>query len=119
MTADTVVNRYEATLEEFRNRLQHWLAAYDFELDTTIYSQEEWVARKETAVHADSFQLHMTSEGPLCNLINYGFESDQDTEILDKFAEHHGWFVEQGYHWSWHFMPLSQLDAENDAPPRK
>lgn len=118
MSEDTCVKQYEATLEEFRDRLKHWLAAYDFELDTTIYSQEEWIARKEVTVSADDFQLHMTSEGPLCSLINYGFESDQDTEILDKFANHHGWFVEQGYHWSWHFMPLSQFDAENDAPSR-
>lgn len=115
MTTDTAVNRYEATLEEFRDRLQHWLKAYDFD-DATIRSQEEWTDRKETM--AVEFCLHLTSEGALYHLVNYGWETDQDTEILDDFARHHGWFVEQGYSWSWHFMPLSQLDAMNEAPPR-
>lgn len=108
MTKEETVNRYEATLEEFRERLQHWLKAYGFD-EATIRSREEWDAREETM--GIECLLHLTSEGELYNLCNYGWETGQDTELLDNFAKHHGWFVEQGYSWSWHFMPLSQLDA--------
>jgi len=112
MTTNKSMNQHEATLEHFRDRLEHWLIAYDLHGDSTMYSQDQWNARKETAVHADGFLLHITSEGPLCHLCNYGYETDQDTLLLSKFAEHHGWVVEQGYSWSWHFMPISQFDAE-------
>lgn len=109
----TQTTRDELTTEEFRDRLQQWLKDNDFE-EATIRSDEEWIARGETM--GGGSRLHLTSEGALNTLVNYGWELGEYTEILDDFVHSLGWHMEQGYSWSWHFMPLSQFDAESDPP---
>lgn len=99
----------ELSLEEFKERLGWFFKAYDLEGDLKFYSQAEWKARKEEV--CDDAILHLISEGPLYSLCN---GPTYYNDLLRDFGIYHGWYVEQGYAWSWHFMPFSSMKFNED-----
>jgi len=106
------MNDDECSTQEFRKRLAHFLFAYGFNLeDSTIRSQEEWLELGNSEVSADDFLLHLSTDDQ--SLIDFA-DSAKHGDDLGEFADHCGWFCERGYHWSWHFMPLSQFHKEQD-----
>jgi hypothetical protein len=49
----------------------------------------------------------LAAEGELYNIMNGHYKGKANDNVrnrLHKIAEKHGYYIEQGYHWSWHFI---------------
>lgn len=86
-----------------RAALAAWLKANDMGPDVRIYSAEEWEERREPL--GECALLHLTFEGPLYELVNYGIGPNA-TALYEEFLripERFGCWVEFGFAWSAHF----------------
>lgn len=98
-------------VETARERIELWMRAHDLWHDCHFYSGEEWKARGEPFGNNDDFT--MTCEGDFVH-----YSGTEVEERFYEFARSLGYFCEQGYAWSWHFMNLEKFDAATPNQPK-
>lgn len=73
-------------------------------IDVTIYSIEEWNIKENN--NSNFGQIVLTCEGELNHILN-GYTNDKKTlNRLKDIAKKHGFYIEQGFSWSWHFVEI-------------
>ena len=91
-------------LKELKSELKGKVSRY---IDTRVYDETEWAERGESVGRGSS--LTLISEGELNHLLNghaRAFPGDLTGQGLQELAGRHGYYVEQGFSWSWHFYPV-------------
>jgi hypothetical protein len=76
--------------------------------DAKVLTNAEWESKGEKM--CDNAMLHLTAEGELNHLLNgYAhYPSCKKADLkLNAIAKKHGFWIEHGYAWSWHFYPLA------------
>lgn len=68
-------------------------------IDTKAYTKEEW-QKKESLMHFG--EVVFVAEGELYHALN-GQHGRKEKDAIKKIADKHGCYIEQGFHWSWHF----------------
>jgi hypothetical protein len=88
--------------ESLFKAVQKFVSKY---IDTKTYTAEEWKAKEGEMAFGD---VVFIAEGELYHLLNNS-RSKKEWNALHKIAEKHGCYIEQGFHWSWHFCDKENL----------
>lgn len=95
--------------ETDKTLIENWLKEHDLFFDTKVYSKQEWKDRNEQVGNNSELTITAEGSGSLSRVYNYGFKDDIKTrEAFEKFVESLGYYVEQGYSWSWHLYNLKE-----------
>lgn len=74
-------------------------------IDTAIYTSVEWEAKEQGNY---SFgDIILVAEGELNHVLNGYTVNKSPLNKLNDIAKKHGYYIEQGYSWSWHFVKLA------------
>ena len=77
-------------------------------IDTWVYTSKEWCKKESSApYYLLAGGVVLAAEGELYNIMNGHYKGKANDNVrtrLHKIAEKHGYYIEQGYHWSWHFI---------------
>jgi len=74
-------------------------------IDTAIYTSFEWEAKEQGNY---SFgDIILVAEGELNHVLNGYTTNKSQLNKLNSIAKKHGYYIEQGYSWSWHFVKLA------------
>ena len=77
-------------------------------LNGSLYTKAEWKRRGEPYGN-DATGGTLVNEGTFCQAMNTGFPRDGDftfKNTFDAFLTGHGYWYEQGYHYTFHFYVL-------------
>jgi len=70
--------------------------------DVTLFGKGAWAARNERV--GENCELALIAEGELNHLLNGHRQGGTDVyHAIEGIAKRHGFFMEQGYSYSWHF----------------
>lgn len=74
-------------------------------IDTAIYTSIEWEVKEQGNY---SFgDIILVAEGELNHVLNGYTVNKSALNKLNDIAKKHGYYIEQGYSWSWHFVKLA------------
>ena len=74
-------------------------------IDTGIYNSVEWHIKEQGNY---SFgDIILVAEGELNHVLNGYTVNKSPLNKLNDIAKKHGYYIEQGYSWSWHFVKLA------------
>lgn len=71
-------------------------------IDTAVYTKEQWEKKESTMRFGE---VVFIAEGDLYHALN-GRHGQKEREKINKIAAKHNCYIEQGFHWSWHFCSL-------------
>lgn len=74
-------------------------------IDTKTYTADQWAEKEKDMAFGE---VVFIAEGELYHLLN-GNRGKKEWDALDKIADKHGCYIEQGFHWSWHFCDKENL----------
>jgi len=87
--------------EKLFNRVKRFASAYE---DTHVFTAAQWAIKEEENLFGE---VVLVAEGELYHLLNV---TNSRTAVrnkmrkkLNKILEKYDYYVEQGFHWSWHF----------------